>query len=57
MVLMLTHAEEHIFFKLTDYKKAVQEADIIVLLVAHDEFKSLDIEPEKVVLDFCGISI
>ena len=49
--------EEHIFFKLTDYKKAVQEADIIVLLVAHDEFKSLDIEPEKVVLDFCGISI
>ena len=48
--------EEHNVFKLTDYKKAVTEADIIALLVAHDEFKDLDIDSNKVILDFCGIS-
>ena len=48
--------EEHNVFKLTDYKKAVEEADIIALLVAHDEFKSLDIDSNKVVLNFCGIN-
>ena len=47
--------EEHNVFKLTDYKKAVEEADIIAFLVAHDEFKSLNIDSNKVVLNFCGI--
>jgi UDP-N-acetyl-D-mannosaminuronic acid dehydrogenase len=47
--------EEHTVFKLTDYKIAVAEADIIVLLVAHDEFKSLEIDANKVILNFCGI--
>ena len=36
-------------------KKAQQtDADIIVFLVAHDEFKNLKLS-EKTVLDFCGI--
>lgn len=47
--------DEHNVFKLTDYKTAIAEADIIALLVAHDEFKSLDINPNKVIIDFCGI--
>jgi len=47
--------EEHNVFKLTDYKTAVQEADIIALLVAHDEFKTIEIDSNKVILDFCGI--
>ena len=47
--------EEHNVFKLTDYKIAAENADIIVLLVAHEEFKGLQLEEEKVVLDFCGI--
>ena len=47
--------EEHNVFKLTDYKKAAQEADIIALLVAHDEFKSLSFDSSKMVLDFCGV--
>ena len=47
--------EEHTVFKLTDYKEAAEKADIIVFLVAHDEFKSLDISKDKVVLDFCGV--
>ena len=47
--------ESHNVFKLTDYKKAAQNADIIVFLVAHKEFKTLDLTYNKVVLDFCGI--
>lgn len=47
--------EEHKVFKLTDYKKAIEESDIVVFLVAHDEFKSIVIESDNVVLDFCGI--
>ena len=47
--------EEHNVFKLTDYKIAAENSDIIVLLVAHEEFKGLQLEEEKVVLDFCGI--
>ena len=35
---------------------AIQNADIVVLLVAHDEFKSLSFDSNKVILDFCGIS-
>jgi len=47
--------EEHNVFKLTDYKTAAQEADIIAFLVAHDEFKKLMLSEDKYVLDFCGI--
>ena len=46
----------HSVFKLTDYKMAVNNADIIVFLVAHDEFKSLELEENKIILDFCGIN-
>lgn len=45
----------HDVYKLTDYKEAVKEADIIVFLVAHNEFENLEICNKKVVLDFCGI--
>ena len=44
----------HSIYKLTEYKEAVKKADIIVFLVAHKEFKKLNIEKEKIVLDFCG---
>ena len=45
----------HKVFKLTDYKTAVKQADIIAFLVAHNEFKNLEIDENKVILDFCGI--
>lgn len=48
--------EEHNVFKLTDYRDAVEKADIIVFLVAHNEFKDLKIADDKVVLDFCGVN-
>ena len=47
--------KSHNVFKLTDYKEAVVKADIIVFLVAHNEFKNLTIPNDKIVLDFCGI--
>jgi UDP-N-acetyl-D-mannosaminuronic acid dehydrogenase len=47
--------KEHNVFKLTNYKTAISEADIITFLVAHDEFKNLEIKTNKLVLDFCGI--
>ena len=46
---------EHKVFKLTNHKEAVQKADIIVFLVAHKEFKTLQLAENKVVLDFCGV--
>jgi len=46
---------EHKVFKLTNYKEAVQKAEIIVFLVAHKEFKTLQLDENKVVLDFCGV--
>ena len=39
---------EHKVFKLTDYNEATKKADIIVFLVAHNEFKNLEISEEKV---------
>src|SRR5690606_444409 len=47
---------EHSLFKLTNYMDAADKADIIVFLVAHNEFKTLDISKEKIVLDFCGVT-
>lgn len=49
--------KEHNIFKLTDYKEAVEKADIIAFLVAHKEFYDLKIGEEKIVLDFCGIRV
>ncbi|MDP8162130.1 UDP-N-acetyl-D-mannosamine dehydrogenase [Pasteurella skyensis] len=50
------NVEEHNVFKLTDYKTAIQKADVIALLVAHKEFKNIDMGEDKVILDFCGIT-
>jgi len=47
--------KKHNVFKIKDYKTAAEQADIIVFLVAHDEFKTLQIQNDKVVLNFCGI--
>ncbi len=45
--------ESHDEFKIIDYKKALEEADIVTFLVAHKEFKNLNIETT---LDFCGVN-
>lgn len=49
------NVESHNVFKLTDYKEAYDKADIVVMLVAHDPFKTLPYTEDKIILDFCGI--
>lgn len=49
------NVETHNVFKLTDYREAYDNADIVVFLTAHDPFKSLPYREDKVILDFCGI--
>lgn len=48
----IKHSEE---FELVDFKTAHDKADIIVFLVAHEQFKELPSLPNKIVLDFCGV--
>ena len=47
--------ETHSVYKLTNYIEAIDKADIVVFLVSHKEFKQIDIKPNKIILDFCGI--
>jgi len=39
-------------FDIVDYKKAIEEADVITFLVGHKEFKGLELQTD---LDFCGV--
>ena len=39
--------ESHPIYKLTDFEEACEKADIIVFLVAHDKFKSLNVKHDK----------
>ena len=47
---------DHKEYDLSNYNFAIKKSDIIVFLVAHNEFKtsSLNIDPSKIVIDFCG---
>lgn len=44
--------KSHKEFEIIDYKEALEQADIVTFLVAHKEFKDLDINTD---LDFCGV--
>ena len=48
--------ESHSVYKLTEYKEAVNKADIVVFLVAHREFLGLEIKEEKIIMDFSGVN-
>lgn len=45
----------HKSIKLTHYKEAINQADIIVFLVSHKEFKTVSVPENKIVLDICGV--
>lgn len=45
----------HSVFKLSDYRYAYGKGDIVVFLVAHDEFKGLGYRDDAVILDFAGV--
>jgi len=53
LLVVEPNVEEYKSFDLVNYKQAVKEADIVVYLVAHNEF--LDIESKEGELDFCGV--
>lgn len=55
ILIVEPNVQEHKVYKLTDYQDAFAKADIVAYLVAHNEFKTLPRDPEKVTLDFCGI--
>lgn len=49
------NVEEHPYYKITKLEEAIEKADIVALLVAHNEFKDIAISNGKVILDFCGV--
>lgn len=55
ILIVEPNVEEHKQFKLTNYNEAYEMADIVVMLTAHDQFKTLPYDENKVILDFCGI--
>ena len=48
----LNHIQE---LTLLNYEDAYKKADIVVFLVAHKEFKTLEVDKKKIELDFCGV--
>ena len=48
--------KSHSIYKLTDYKEAINKADIVVFLVAHREFLGLEIKEEKIIMNFSGVN-
>lgn len=44
--------QTHPDLAIVNYQEAIKEADLITFLVAHKEFKTLEVETE---LDFCGV--
>ncbi|TKG95629.1 UDP-N-acetyl-D-mannosamine dehydrogenase [Puteibacter caeruleilacunae] len=56
MMIVEPNVESHNIFKLTNYQEAYDQADIVVFLVAHKEFKTLvQDNDDKIILDFCGV--
>lgn len=55
ILIVEPNVEEHKTFKLTPYQEAFDKADIVVMLTAHDQFKTLPYDENKIILDFCGI--
>jgi UDP-N-acetyl-D-mannosaminuronic acid dehydrogenase len=55
ILIVEPNVEEHKTFKLTPYQEAFDKADIVVMLTAHNQFKTLPWDESKIILDFCGI--
>ena len=55
LLVVEPNVKSHPKYALADYKQAFNKADIVVMLTAHDQFKTLPNDSSKVILDFCGI--
>ncbi|MCB9081873.1 MAG: UDP-N-acetyl-D-mannosamine dehydrogenase [Lewinellaceae bacterium] len=49
------HVQQLAGFTLVPYPEAYAQADLVVFLVAHKQFRLLPAQPDKQVLDFCGV--
>lgn len=47
--------QQHHTLTITPISQAIEQADIIVFLVSHLEFKGLQLPKNSIVLDFCGV--
>lgn len=45
----------HPTFNIVNYREAYQKSDIVVWLTAHTPFLSVEKNPDKIELDFCGV--
>lgn len=50
------NVHNHPYYKITPLEEAVERADIVTFLVAHNQFKKLAFRDDQVVLDFCGVT-
>lgn len=55
IMIVEPNIKEHSVFRLTEYQESYCQADIIVFLVAHNQFKTLKKESNKILLDFAGV--
>ena len=55
LILRTNFNHESHAIEITDTANAIKSADIIVFLVSHSGFKSLELPEDKIVLDFCGV--
>ena len=56
LMVVEPNIESHPKFTLTNYKEAYDKADIVVFLVKHKEFASLNYRNDDIrILDFCGV--
>lgn len=46
---------EHPLYRLTPFREAYEEADIVAFLVCHKEFRTLEKDSGKIILDFCNV--
>lgn len=56
LMVVEPNVKNHKDLQLTEYREAVKQADIIVFLVAHKEFRSMKINEGKLVIDICGVT-
>lgn len=55
-IIVEPNLKEHSYFELTNINVAINKAEIIVFLVAHNQFKELTLGKGIKILDFCGIT-
>jgi UDP-N-acetyl-D-mannosaminuronic acid dehydrogenase len=55
VLIVEPNIKSHKSIHLTPFGEAIAKADIIVFLVAHKEFKKVQVPADKIVIDICGV--